>query len=238
MIFLITSIILTESFQNLYCYSSECTNCTLGYNYLSLSCLLYCPWGYALKVDKCSPVSTLDLFTINFASFRKFNESSINSFSNPENYTFNNLTKVTPLVTIDRGFYFYSSSYLLSATSWVIAPNFCFTMFLRPVDTGIIFQVKNETTTFFEMRLEKDEIVLEYAFISNGVGDFHQESLAYKQKNWRSVYVRIYHTIDYMATFIGSFWKTYTSREFRMDTQDALFTIGSQNNKSFQGFIA
>ena len=91
---------------NKFCTTSSCTSCSSGYNFLNISCLNFCPYGYTESGSICVPNQSQDIFTINFASFRKFECNSINTFSHPSGYKFNSDSIEAPISTFDRGFYF------------------------------------------------------------------------------------------------------------------------------------
>ena len=222
---------------NLHCTNIYCKTCTKFYNYRNISCLEYCPTGYKLNGTYCQPSGDDILFSINFMSYRKFNTNSIEYFSHPNKYNFNNLTKVTPVVTIDRGFYFFSSSFLVSNTSWILAPDFCIGIFLKVITPGLILQIKDNFNNYFSLSYGAS-FEIDYLYW-NSTDMFHQKhNFAGYFQNWLMIHFRI---VQYQGSIYVSAHEVYSffhQREFRMDSNQSLVWIGDSNNLSFQGFIS
>ena len=126
---------------NKYCIQSTCTSCSLGYKYSSASCLIYCPTGTSINGKNCTEGSDLEVFSLKFKISTNYTANSIGTFSHPLNYTFSNSTGVTPIPTIDRGFYFSSNSHLISSTSWVVGPKFCLVIYYQGFTSGSILSI-------------------------------------------------------------------------------------------------
>ena len=128
MLFSCLAFLAFDALGNKFCTTSPCRTCTSGYNFLSISCLNFCPHGYNQSGLKCLPNESQDIFLINFSSFRKFESDTISTFSHPSRYKFNSDSIEAPISTLDRGFYFNTKSFLVSNTSWVLSPRFCFSI--------------------------------------------------------------------------------------------------------------
>ena len=151
---LITLIILqlgvTES-SNINCASSSCSSCTSGYLYKSLSCLPLCPSGYTSSSNSCAPSANLNLFFLNFYEFLDYGATFIDNFSHPSNLPFKENGKASPIPTKDRGFYFTTTSALVSSLNTIMAPDFNLRFIIKITSNGNIFQVTDGTNNYFKL---------------------------------------------------------------------------------------
>ena len=136
---------------------------------------------------------------------------------------------------MDRGFYFSSSSYLVSNTSWVLSPRFCFSIFFRAFSPGIVFKIIDDSKTYLSVTYN---ITIQYKFTStDGINNF-THIVNYSYSNQWAFYT--FNLIQYQGYFYYSapgLSENILGKEFRMDSNSAKFYFGSQLNDSFQGFI-
>ena len=221
---------------NFDCLANPCVSCSSGYNFQSVSCLPICPAGFAIAGNKCNPGQSQDLFNINFISFRNFDASSIVSFSHPKMYKFSNETRVTPIPTIDRGFYFFSSYYLISNTSWVLSPRFCIGIYYKALNPGILFQVSDDERSYLSVIYN---VTLQiWVNTTNGTHYFNQVYSFSYNNQWAMNTFWFRQQNNYFQIYGFGRDELTFYREFRMETTDAKFSIGASNNSSFSGFLA
>ena len=204
---------------NLYCSSISCVACTFGYNFQNISCLEYCPSGYYISGANCIANSSQDLFTINFFSFKKFGSNSIETFSHPNLYKFNSESKEAPISTFDRGFYFDSNSFIVSNTSWVLGPTFCFSIFYRALSPGIIFKIIDDSK--FYLSFSYDISILFHISAFDGINYF---TLNYSKpyiNQWNSDALILHQVRDYFVISVYGIADYYYYKEFRMDSNSA-----------------
>ena len=152
-------LVITEA--NIGCLDSICSSCISGTLYNTLSCLPSCPTGYQQIDSTCSISSTLNMITLNFFEFTTFTASSINNFSTYQNLPFSAPGSTTPLPTSNQGFYFASTSVLVSSgTNWVLAPDFTLSFLYKTTGDGLIFHVRDGATLVLGIELVNSSIVL------------------------------------------------------------------------------
>ena len=116
---LVALLMVQLALSNLYCFDSTCSPCTSGYLYNTHSCLLMCPTGFtqSSSPNQCTASSSQSVFYVNFWEFGDYEASSIGSFSHPTGLSFSTATQLSPIPTMERGFYFASTSSLKSTTT-------------------------------------------------------------------------------------------------------------------------
>ena len=239
MICLLVLIYSLQVFGNKYCADSSCQSCTSGYYVLSKSCLKVCPSGYFISGQTCLPSESQNLFLLNFLSERTFNLNSIGPFSHPSGYNLSNSSQETPTITLDRGLYFFSSSVLIANTSWIMSPTFCFSIFYRAFYPGIIFKVFDESKVYLSLRYNKSIIIEHY--YTDGLLDLYKEySWDYLNDShgWANSIFRFVQGNGAFYGSLNSIGGLSTNGEFRMDSVNTKYMIGSQSNASFQGFVS
>ena len=164
---LLTIIFIGIAFSNKLCSDSVCNSCTSGFNLLSTSCLIYCPTGYSISGNSCKPNQNLDLFVLNFLLARNYSAKSIGNFIHPQLLTFNGLNGEAPMATFDRGFYFTDKTQLVSDTSWVVSPNFCFSITFKAFADGTIFQIKDGNKNYLQIVYQNGVTKIIYYNIDN-----------------------------------------------------------------------
>ena len=224
----------TES--NLYCIS-DCKSCLSGFNYLYMSCLSICPSGFLLTGSECKVDLSQDLFRTDFTKPQVFVSKSIDNFYHPSGNSFNDLSKTTPVSTPDRGFYFHSTSYLISNTSWVLAPNFCLSIIFRPLGQGIIFQISDGLKNFISISYTTSILIQFY--YHNGTHENQQKNEFLADPYWNMFVFRHEQKAGGTVFVSNPGWNDfYNNREFRMDSNNAKFIIGESNGSTFKGFLS
>ena len=210
---------------NLYCLSSACTDCSSGYNFFNTSCLLFCPSGYFISGKKCVSSSSLELFYLNFVTFRKFESNSINTFSHPEKYKFNSESIKTPISTFDRGFYFSSSSYLVSNISWILSPTFCFSILYRVLSPGIIFEITDDSRLYFGFMYNSS--IIYHLNVFNRDDEISLIVSKPENNQWSADVFIFTQYRDYINVYLSGTVQSIYSKEFRMNTNLANYYFGS-----------
>ena len=226
-------ITLSLSAGNIYCSDSNCSLCTQGFKYSNVACVLHCPEG-SLKSDSHCEIGSQDPFIkLKFAEFLDYTAASISDFQHPLGLSFNNSGKLSPIPTKERGFYFASTSSLVSNRNWIIGP-ICFLHILVKIDQeGGIFKVGNSEIEHF------------YVYFANG--HVNIDVLVYKNENEQIYTLRQTAIKGEWITFIFSSNLKLGLTEFQitnlpiqklykgeiLPTPGLNFTIGG----SFAGFI-
>ena len=81
------------------------------------------------------------MFSINFSSYKSLKDTNIGIFNAPTS-SFYNSSELEPLPTVDRGFFFSSTSYLYN-THLVPAPDFTLKIWVKVISPGIIFGISD-----------------------------------------------------------------------------------------------
>ena len=112
-------LLITSASSSYNCLYSNCTACESGYLFNSVGCLDLCPSTYTLNTatNNCTASTSQNLFYMSFNSFQNFTASSIPPFSHPLGLPFNDPQRLSPIPTKERGFYFASTSKLVSSIS-------------------------------------------------------------------------------------------------------------------------
>ena len=221
---------------NAYCAEQNCTSCIAPYTLVSYQCLSFCPTGYNSKGTSCT-FSYTTLISVNFLSDINFTENTVNSFVTPNEIAFNDPSKNTPIPTLDRGFYFGSTSQLLNVFPFSIGFSMSYNFVLRILRPGIIFQLLDANDTAYIIATAYSDIIqVDWLLFDDISGENITESIssAY-DSNW---YVLTISQVQYNDVINLQNFNITTSIyncEFRGDT-DLTFTLGSSVS-SFQGFL-
>ena len=226
---------------NVGCIDSVCSSCTSGYLYNSVSCLPMCPTGYNQNQGACTPTSQLNLFTLNFFDFTKYNGVGIGQFLTILNQKFLD-SFLSPIPRVDQGFYFSSSSLLACTESgWLLSPDFTLSLLFMATGNGIIFEVYDGNTIVLSLSVQSSSLVLKI-LLSNSLNqatlqtvisaptaytEWVSASLIVAQGNAQIQVTRLSQT-----TFIPDYEFRYQSSEFSYYIGDSAYTGGS-----FNGFL-
>ena len=225
-----------QAHSNINCTSNDCSTCSSDYLQCESSCLKICPSGYIQSGEKCKSNANSYFFNLNLASFTNFSMLPISPFSHPNISKFSNTLQGTPIPTIDRGYYFYSNSYLVSNTSWVVGPKFTFQIYMRVIKPGLIFIVKDDSITYFTLSYNGSYI---FSFYLADESQNYLVSRSYPyDNNWISVAFVFYQYSNYYKVWINELIYSEKNKEFRMDSDNAKYYMGFEGNLSFSGFIA
>ena len=75
------------------------------------------PTGYTARSGNCELIGSLALFNFTPGLFLPFNSKSVDVFHHPQRLEFRNQSRLSPIMTKDRGLYFVNSSQLFSNSS-------------------------------------------------------------------------------------------------------------------------
>ena len=105
-------------FSNINCIyvGGLCTKCNEGYRYNNVSCVPYCPTGSATNniTMACETSEYMTVFSTAFSDYTNYSAKSVGIFNSPNNISFNDTSRLSPIPTYDRGFYFENTSSLIS----------------------------------------------------------------------------------------------------------------------------
>ncbi|CAG9335204.1 unnamed protein product [Blepharisma stoltei] len=236
----------------IFCDSSSCavpcTLCSTGYSLIgNLLCVETCPSN---SVFSSTPIPSCSspfgqVFTIDFTTQKDLTAKTVASFSNLSNLQFGDSNQNTPLPTVDRGFYFASTSAIENSNIYI--PSYLFTMniWIFPISfSGVIFYAKIGT--------------LEYIKIETLSGNYHMSLLLKNQldsgnsvlasiqglalsNSWEGVTFQFtqtaYNSIDLQIIINNTpHILTISGREANFPNGSYDWVIGHPTN-SFQGFI-
>jgi hypothetical protein len=185
-VFLTIFSLLPQPWANLYCIGSGCTSCSQGYRYQSKSCLSVCPTGYMLdsSLTSCTSSSSQSLFSLQFSYFYDFSASQIADFAHPQGISFSDTGKNSPVPTVDRGFYFVSTSGLISNTLYIPAPDFTLRMLIKINADGKLFQISSGTTSFLTVYSLAGILYADWTTQSASSSAVNQVSTTFTYNSW------------------------------------------------------
>ncbi|CAG9326437.1 unnamed protein product [Blepharisma stoltei] len=127
--------------------TNPCASCSSGILIGNLLCVDGCPSTSTLSGSACSAPSGL-LFSVDFTTQQSLTASSIGEFSTQSSTAFISPSKITPLPTLDRGFYFEGSSSLIDNNSYIPSYLFTLNIWIRPISPGTILSVSSGGTEY------------------------------------------------------------------------------------------
>ena len=221
---------------NKNCIKPGCDSCFSGYSYKNISCLEICPTGFALIDSSCIPGDSLFLFEIEFYNHLNFSSTSIQNFTHPLRLPFNEPLRRGPIPSKTQGFYFESTSSLISTNSYILSPDFCFTLFVKSFSPGEIFKIQDNSSKNLEIISTSSSIEI-FIKISNSTSSVMKQTHYTTSRFWtifsfKSIQSRSYIILSnsYENTPILDF-------EFQMTSNSSIFEFGSLNSQGFQGFL-
>ena len=199
-------------------------------------CLSNCPTGYIANSGICELIGSLTLFNFTSGLSLPFNAKSIDVFHHPQGLEFRDQSRLSPIMTKDRGLYFANSSQLVSNTSWILAPDFTICFGLRIISKGIIFQVSGNGQTFLKVYGDDSSFsseVLLYTTFGNKT-----ETISNIHNNrWFSACLTGYQQKSGYTLNINGKSVVLSNYEFRSQGFDLVFSFGGAYGTSFVGFL-
>ena len=237
---LVSLLIIKLCFSNLYCADSSCSSCTSGYLYNTYSCLPICPTGFTQVSNQCTASSSLTVFYVYFWDFGNYGASSIGSFSHPLGSLFSNSNHLSPIPTKDRGFYFATTSSLVSTANWILAPDFTLRFAIKILTDGIVFQAVSGSTTYLNIYAASGFMTMAWYLTSNTSPSTTstntlQTTLAYS--TWFLLILTTSQSSGAFTMTIAGTTSTVAGYEFRGQISGMQFYIGASSGTSFTGFF-
>ena len=240
MLYLLLAFSISTS-SNINCADSSCSSCTTGYLYNSLSCLPLCPTGFiqTSSPNTCTASSSQSLFYLNFWEFRQFGVSSIGNFQHPGGLLFDDSQHLTPIPTNERGFYFASTSRLVSTSSYVLGPDLTLRFCIRIKADGTIFEASSGGISYFKLAAVSGTVTAYWYLTSTSGSAGHSLSLYAYQTYWATA---VFNSAQASGTFTmnmpGYSTTTISGFEFRGQYSNMLYYFGGvTSGDSFTGFF-
>ena len=126
--------------------ATECLSCSTVY-LVSSVCTIVCPSGYSTVGSVCNYTGSPPiLFTVDFSQLTNLQNTGIGPFLNYNNsgtlLTFNSTPILTPMPTLDRGFYFAATSVMNTVeSSYIPSPDQTIKMWIKIIKEGYIFSI-------------------------------------------------------------------------------------------------
>ena len=147
-----------------------------------------CPTGYtqSSSPNVCT-AGTQNLFDLNFFEFHQFTASSIGNFQHPTGLQFKDSAKLSPIPTMERGFYFTSTSRLVSTVNYIIGPDFTLQFTIRIRADGTIFEAYANGISYFKLAAVSGKVVAYWYLTSTSTSSINSFSSYTYSTYWMSV---------------------------------------------------
>jgi hypothetical protein len=234
-IFLCASLMLAKA--NINCGDASCSYCTFGYLYNTLCCPQQCPTGYLPSSSQtCIPSSTQNVFSLHFYRFSQFSATSFQGFSSPNGLPFSDSSQNSPVPTKDRGFYFVSTSKLVSGTSWIPGPDITLRFGVSSFTPGTIFEIADASNSYFKLIWNGSAYVVTW-LLTSGSGTANFQITLTNAGAWSFFTLNgNQKSTQFTATF-GTATATSAGYEFKAQYSGLNFCFGGCLSGSFTGFL-
>ena len=232
-------ILLLSTASNINCADSSCSSCTIGYLYNSISCLPLCPSGYtqSSSPNACAAV-TQSLFYLNFWEFREFAVTSIGNFQHPTGLQFQDSAKLSPIPTMERGFYFASTSRLMSNVNYIIGPDFTLRLCIRIKADGTIFEATDGTISYFKLAAVSGKVAAYWYLTSTTTSSTSSLTSFTYTSNWVNIVMYSSQSTGLFSMNLASYTSSASGFEFRGQVSDLVCYFGGYaSGGSFTGFL-
>ena len=134
-------------YGNLYCNNKNCTSCSQGY-LTGPQCLSQCPTGYLYNstLNSCSGKGST-LYSVLFSTQQNYTNNTIASFITYNLTSFDDPSRINPIPTKERGFYFANTSSLQHRFYLSLGYQFSVDFAIRILQPGVIFELLDEYNT-------------------------------------------------------------------------------------------
>ena len=226
--------------SNINCGDSSCTYCLSGYLYQSASCLPLCPTGYTQNSspNTCSAAASQNIFYLNFYGFRHFSATSIDNFEHPSGLQFQDALRQSPIPTVDRGFYFASTSRLVSTVNYILGPDLTLSFCIYIITDGTIFEATSGGISYFKISVVSGTIVA-YWYLTSVSSSSIKSLNGYSNSGyWMCISVYSSQSSGQFSMTSGVATSTISGFEFRGQVSDMVMYFGGQTSGgSFAGFF-
>ena len=239
---------------NYQCNADPCTSCAGGLHlYNSTSCVTTCPTGFtsAVGVCTCTAPCTPNIFSVQFYQHLDFTTNTIPGFTSSLVTYFSDQTRLSPIPTKDRGFYFDVTSSIASTASLVVGPDFSLTLVFRVSDCTLVGNCLilsiTDPTQFLKIEVNSGQLISTWTLAPSSSGipstlaivttdfEFDQWQRVIFGSSQADGHVTLSHT--YLQTYeYATTFTTINSYEF-LNQGSAVFTFGSTTSTSFKGFL-
>ena len=223
---------------NINCSGANCASCLSGYSYLSTSCLNVCPYGYQSSSNTCVANSSQSLFYLAFYEFLDYSASSINTFSHPSGLMFKDQGKLSPIPSIDRGFYFVNTSQLVSNSGWVTGPDFTVRFYIRVTGAGNVFTVVWSGLTYYLISATNTSVTVTLNATTSSSSVLQSSSSSMTSSTWKYVLIYCSQSSGSYSIDNNGVSATHANYEFRQQFLNPIYYIGaSVSGQTFRGFL-
>ena len=232
LVLLFFNLLSTSSLSNLYC-NSPCTSCSQGYTYESKSCLDLCPTKYTTtEANKsCTASSDLVLMLVDFLRFYKFHSKTIEDFTTLNNLYFDE-TLDAPVPVLGMGFYFKTSSYLISQNYWIPAPDMSIRLLFKDLTgNGDILKISNTALDVFRIYINDFKVYGEW-YLTKASGVVYKNNFASINTEWQKLSFLCSQNEGTVSLYVTGESALTTLGEFRGQLSDLKITLGG-----FNGFL-
>ena len=226
--------------SNINCGDSSCSYCISGYLYNKISCLPLCPTGYTQtsSPNTCIASSSQSVFSLNFFGFRHFSATAIDNFQHPLGLSLQDQSRTSPIPTNERGFYFQSSSQLVSNVNYILGPDLTFRFCLRIKSDGTIFEATSGGIIYFKIYALSGIVTAEWYLASSSASSIHIINLYTYTTGWSCSFLYSSQASGQFSMTISSTTTTLSGLEFRGQVSNMLMYFGgSTSGLSFTGFF-
>ena len=238
MILIVFVLSLSEA-SNINCADSLCSSCVSGYLYNSTSCLPMCPTGYlqTSSPNLCTSSSTF-IYSLNFAEFLSFTAHSIGNFAHPSGLQFMDPGRYSPIPTNERGFYFVSTSRLVSTVNYIIGPDFTLRLCIRIKTDGTIFEATSGGISYLKLAGVSGKIVSAWYLTSTTTSSYYSLASYSYSDSWFLVTMLSSQTSGLFTIYTSGYTMTIANFEFRGQVSNLLsYFGGATTGNSFTGFF-
>ncbi|CAG9335197.1 unnamed protein product [Blepharisma stoltei] len=195
------------------------------------------------------------LFTLEFLNIQDLTATYIASstsasehFENPGSISYNSATQNSPLPTVDRGFYFATTSSITSNQSHVPALYFTLNLWIKPLDSGEILNVLLSSSSYIRIWTDSSGVYMFSAIVYNTssgsisisgastssyISSWHQASIILNQSSCSEATINFYIN----GSNVGTTTSSSTEAKFS-GTATYTWTFGNlSGGNSFRGFI-
>ena len=226
--------------SNIDCADPSCTSCISGYLYNAASCLPLCPTAYiqSSSPNACSPLASLTIFNLFFYSTRNFEATSIGNFQHPLGLPFQDPSRGSPIPASERGFYFESTSRLVSNINYIMAPDFTLRMCIRIKADGTIFEVTSGGTSYFKLAAVSGVVVASWYLTSPSTSAVYSINVYTYGTGWACPIPYSSQQSGQFSMIKGSAITTIEGFEFRGQFSDTtMYFGGAASGGAFTGFL-
>ena len=245
MVYKVIALLLGLAFKvtdaRMYCVDALCSNCSTGILYRRVQCIDHCPFPQKKNANPCFYYIE-PLFNLKFYTQSGYSLNSYNGFNTSGNIPFNSESRMTPIPTVDQGFYFQSNSFISNITSKLLSNDFAVRLSGMFKADGTIFELFCSGISKLKVSVNGLLIQADYRLLSETLFTYKSISVGFNSTHWDSIIFYITHqnlqgvSIE-MSSSIVLNRITVSDLEYRSCRGDTELVFGSAIGNSFRGFL-